>query len=864
MRKSINFSIRDKLKKKKKPLIILSILGYTAFITSITAFTVKKGYVGNFLIPAANTNFKALTNYAKGKLTPIESISIDIKYKEILKLNKKRNEAVKNQYLIKEESDWVKGIASYKKEKYPLNIRLKGLLPDHWSEVDFWSYKIKLKGDKKIMGMRRFAIEHPRTKGYMNEWYFNQMSNYYGLIAPRFSFSPITINGKRYPIYAIEENFDKYLIENNRKKEGPIFMLVNRRKTRKSYEFYEDISFHQKAYYENYDEGKKLIRRAERLIKGYFSGELKASEVFDLDLMAKAFVLTDLFGWDHALHTHNIRFYMNPLTGLIEPIPFDQEVIYETRIRGLVGERYINLSKDINPIKLKSIPLTFKFISKLFEDSDFSNKYVNKLVEISQEEWLDSFFDSVRKPAQKSLNILHKSYPWYSFDKKKDQLYNNRDFIKSKLNPTSAVKAFIIKKSSEDNSFNARIANTYNLPIEIVAITNTKQDIIHKLKNPHYLANIPLNCVDIADCVDHKKKDLVYSDLNFRLPSYFDLTDLRIITRLIGTNKLINDPLYENSELDSQVIDIRNLDSKSFLIIDNQKRLISIKPGYWELNSKILIPKDYLFEIGPNTTIDLINEAAILSFSPVKLIGKIDSPIVITSSDGSGQGILISGVSNKSIISNVSFVNLNSLKYGGLNYTGSFTAYESNINLDNILFSSNTSEDAINLIRSKVIMRDSVFERISSDALDLDFCEATLSNLSFKEIGNDGLDFSGTNVRADNIYMNTLGDKGISAGEKSNAVLNNVEIINAFIGIASKDSSKINGEEIRISSSEIGIAGYRKKSEYGSGSINLKNTFISDSKTKYLSEKNSNVIIDNKLQPNNINNLYESIYKDIE
>ena len=69
------------------------------------------------------------------------------------------------------------------------------------------------------------------------------------------------------------------------------------------------------------------MRRVERLIYGFKNGELNAEDVFDVKLFAKTFAILDLFGHHHAAAKHNIRFYLNPVSGLIEPIPFDADYL---------------------------------------------------------------------------------------------------------------------------------------------------------------------------------------------------------------------------------------------------------------------------------------------------------------------------------------------------------------------------------------------------------------------------------------------------------------------------------------------------------------------------------------------------------
>ena len=50
------------------------------------------------------------------------------------------------------------------------------------------------------------------------------------------------------------------------------------------------------------------------------------------------------------------------------------------------------------------------------------------------------------------------------------------------------------------------------------------------------------------------------------------------------------------------------------------------------------------------TTIDLLNDSVILSYSPIYFSGKSDNPILIKSSDKSGQGIAVINSNNNIVI----------------------------------------------------------------------------------------------------------------------------------------------------------------------------------------------------------------------
>ena len=59
------------------------------------------------------------------------------------------------------------------------------------------------------------------------------------------------------------------------------------------------------------------------------------------------------------------------------------------------------------------------------------------------------------------------------------------------------------------------------------------------------------------------------------------------------------------------------------------------------IKSPIIIPKGYRLIIKKGQNIDLVNEAFILSYSPVDISGTEEDPVVIKSSDNSGQGMAI-------------------------------------------------------------------------------------------------------------------------------------------------------------------------------------------------------------------------------
>ena len=219
------------------------------------------------------------------------------------------------------------------------------------------------------------------------------------------------INGRNYPTYAIEENFGKRLIENNQRRDAPIFKLFERENIDRPFVF--NISFYQRNRWMSNDSGISQLRRVERLINGFANGELNPSEVFDLDLFAKTYAIGDLFGYHHSLAIANMRYYLNPITGLIEPIPYDNQLISQISKDGLVGEQYLhfgnnNLSDTLDESQKGRIQKDF--VGGLFTDYEFTKKNIIYLKKYSSKEWLDDFFNKISKKEEKALSLIHRSF----------------------------------------------------------------------------------------------------------------------------------------------------------------------------------------------------------------------------------------------------------------------------------------------------------------------------------------------------------------------------------------------------------------------------------------------------------------------
>jgi len=214
----------------------------------------------------------------------------------------------------------------------------------------------------------------------------------------------------------------------------------------------------------------------------------------------------------------------------------------------------------------------------------------------------------------------------------------------------------------------------------------------------------------------------------------------------------------------------------------------------------------------------------------------------------------------------VFFKNLSALKQGDWKLTGAINFYQSPVNISHCEFESNRGcDDYLNIIRSEFTIDNSLFTETFADAIDLDFSEGKIANTSFVSCGEedkngDAIDLSDSIVEMNNIFINRAGDKGLSVGENSYVSVNQIEIKNSRIAVASKDMSEVDVKNINISDVEIGLAIFQKKSEFGPAKINIQFLEEKNVEKSYLLEKDSILIIDNSNIEPNAENVVKMLY----
>ena len=140
-----------------------------------------------------------------------------------------------------------------------------------------------------------------------------------------------------------------------------------------------------------------------------------------------------------------------------------------------------------------------------------------------------------------------------------------------------------------------------------------------------------------------------------------------------------------------------------------------------------------------------------------------------------------------------------------------------NLAFENINISSknNKCEDGINFINTKGTVDKVLIRNTSFDGLDIDYSELSINKIEIYQSGNDCLDISYSQITIEEVISNHCSDKGVSIGEKSKVKIGLLSDKNSNATLGIKDSSEMSINKFRSQQSNMCIAMYRKKQEFG-------------------------------------------------
>jgi len=753
------------------------------------------------------------------------------------------------------DGEWMKGILSNEKNVMPIKARFKGDWLDHLMGSK-WSFRIKMRDDYTFNRMRVFSLQNPVTRYYLNEFISHKLFASEDILTTRYGFIPLYLNGKSLGVYAWEEHFSKQLIEFNLRREGPIVKLDEDplwkvHQHLKLYNKWLNLPYYETSRAIAFGMGKTLKKPslkaqfniAQGLLMQYKNRKAPIAEIFNIDVLAKYWAILDISNGRHGVAWHNQRMYYNPVLCKLEPINYDNYTDYfDDTKHALISALLVGKNDTMGP--------EHNLIRSIFRSTELLDAYIPYLEKYSNEEYLKAFINQYRDELDKYGKMISVEVKSYSFQE--DYFYRNAADIREKLPE--------LKRKYNDGFFSS-ITQTN---ITKVADTTFYPQLVADYVNAYYyqetdnnakliLENYNGRSIEILGLANSNNKMLrMISPITLKPFVHFADDTIINISYTSNAKKLIfkvsgyEDVFFselslwkKNTGLSPYQTISHSFDLSSCKLFEKSGDSLIVKAGKFTLSEKILIPKGkkVIFEAG--VEIDMTNQAAIISHSPVYMIGTEAKPIKIYSSDTSANAFTLLQAKGKSKLEYVIFSHLNTLNYDGWTLSGAVNFYESDVDVTNCVFENNHCEDALNIIRSDFHVTKTSFLHIFADAFDSDFCTGLLDYSKFNYVGNDAIDFSTSQITIDQCIIKNISDKGISGGEGSTLKVSNTSIIDCNIGVASKDLSHVELSNTTIENCSYGLVALRKKPEYGPATIQARKLKLINCNTKYLIEKNS-------------------------
>jgi CotH protein/parallel beta helix pectate lyase-like protein len=755
------------------------------------------------------------------------SLHLYLTDKRFRKLEKKKWDAVATGILITEESDWVKGAIQMKGNiNYSVNMRLKGDWLDHLSNKK-WSFRIKVKNPNAWNDMITFSVQSPATRMFLYEWLYHKFLEEVDVLTPRYDFVDLTLNKDKLGVYAFEEHFDKQLVENKKRREGPILKLTEEG-------FWMSLKLENDfvgesvpgrivdAYWESDIKPFKEKRtqaspglaesftRAQNLLFGFKYGQLEPEEVFDLDRFARYHAMTDLYQAYHGYAWHNIRFYYNPVTARLEPIGYDGY----GRQFGKLGNGpifgYYRNTKNRNNL-----------LARLFADPGFVRLYHHYLDVYTQVSWFDKRLSALAGDIEARRLMLSHEYPDATIDiefmLQRARLIRN--IIRLRNNESLRVRTVSI----DDDMRTVALFNYHALPLDAIGYSNSGRS---------YIAEF-----DKRVFIPRDGKYAVPKPVLVKVP----MSAKSIVFAAAGLDSMYYSEISAWSP--PEVVKYDSLstgfDADRFDFIDQMGSEIVIRSGRHTLSEDLDLPTGSSLLIEPGTVLDVIDKARIVVRGQVFAAGTEEEPILFSSSDKTASGFHVINAGAESELYFVEFKGFNTQREAGWTLTGAVTFYESDVKMRNCRIIDNLCEDALNTIRSHIDIDGLYIANTAFDGFDADFCDGRIENARFENTGNDAIDFSGSSILISQCIISGAGDKGISVGEESRLIVEKAVVEGCNIAVASKDMSLCEIRDIDIKNCKQGFTAYQKKAEFGPARLEIGKYSFDNVRQPYLIERGS-------------------------
>ncbi len=351
----------------------------------------------------------------------------------------------------------------------PVRMRLLEGPADRLDDDGKWGFEVRTRQNRQLLGMQRFYLSDPATNNWLGEWAFARALEREGILAARCQFVHLIFNGDDWGLYSLQEGFANELLTSQGRPEGVIVRfdadllwesvahfegdaqaayadpIANLSTT--DFQYFEVDAFRDAAI----DSDPALSAQRDAaigLLRALQAGELRASQVFDIEQYGRFLALVDLWGATPATSLVNLHYYYNPTSGRLEPIGFNgNPLAFET---GHSDGAALGSDARVS-------------LSATYDDPAIQAAYVREAWRVSQPEYLDQLQADLEEEYERLRQAVSADgSPW-------DELRARQEQMARSLDPVQPVFAYLGSPTlTMSGTIRVAVANVLNLPVEIV------------------------------------------------------------------------------------------------------------------------------------------------------------------------------------------------------------------------------------------------------------------------------------------------------------------------------------------------------------------------------------------------------------
>ena len=796
----------------------------------------------------------------------LKTLQLDLDPEASEHLQRVVERSLERNQIVQEEGDLVPATVRGDGKQMRAKVRIKGDFVDHVN-TDKWSLRVELKGDK-LFGMSRFSIQHPKTRSFLWEWLFMQIARREGLLTPRSEFVNVVMNGNAMGIYYLEEHFTKELLESQGRREGPIIRFLEDAQLGSEAQYFqrlgylsgsvapvlevdgaEIVAYGEKSLAQSEGLARQLQQAIElmRRIQADTEGR-EIHNLVDLETSARYAALQVLFRCSHGSLWKSRRYYHDPVSARLEPIVFD------------TGAGSPTLERD--PYDLLKYAL-----GRYLKNPSFHEAFYRELGRLIEPAFLDEALAELRFPMAQAERLMRAEgldSPDLDGALIAAQLRDQQAYLREFLQPKSAV-AFECRLLTEDPGGSRPRGD---LQVDAWALTEVPVVFeglvlgggaflsVDQLQCDPPLQRasdgsgllLPLDRSRVTFTIRNREREALLKDVS-ELRKALERGEerdksvrasVRARTHLVHESRSVEAELSvrrfgENWQQEggrpSPPSLEEALEEHGFLRLDPDTGGLGVVPGKHRVAGDLVLPEGISLNIGPGVELAFETGRGLVTSAPLHFLGSAADPIRLGPAEGhaSWAGVLVIKAEEESRWEHVEVRRTQNFERSGWMATGGINFYRSPVRLADCWFIDSLGEDALNIFGVPFHMERVSMRGIASDAFDGDFVQGRVVDCDFEDSVEDAVDVSGSQISVEGCHFRAIGDKAISAGEHSEVDVIDCVVESAAIGVASKDSSKVDVVGLEIQAATYyGFAVYIKKKEFGSSRAIARNVTMSN------------------------------------